>query len=194
MAFSTRTRFPRALALVLTFLALPRAAHAGDETDVEARYRKAVAESQAGRSVDAARRFDEVLGGLTEEHPLRALALYGSARSHEKVDGAESACRALVRYRAYLKHPDSEPEKRTRAEAALGELLTPCYEWVAGASAAIPVAASGVGAADGPPLVGAEPAAGEGDEKRFTRNRVIGSVVFAALVGVLLVAAASSAD
>ena len=126
----------RALLLLAGLAVLPPApaAAAGEDT-TDVLYERAVSASQEGRHDAAATLFDEVLGQMAPNHPLRALAFYGAARANQRVGTADAACKAAERYKTFIGLPDAEPEKREKAAKSLGDLLAKCASKTADARA-----------------------------------------------------------
>lgn len=141
--------------LLLTGLAVatPAPAAAAGEDTTDLLYERAVAASQEGRHDAAATLFDEVLGQMAPNHPLRALALYGAARANQRVGTADAACKAAERYKTFIGLPDAEPEKREKAAKSLGDLLAKCASKDAVAPAPASAAASTPAAAPAPASV-----------------------------------------
>jgi hypothetical protein len=130
---------------------VPATAAGEDTTDVL--YERAVSASQEGRHDAAATLFDEVLGQMAPNHPLRALALYGAARANQRVGTADAACKAVERYKTFIGLPDAEPEKREKAAKSLGDLLAKCASKDAVVPAPASAAASTPAAAPAPASV-----------------------------------------
>lgn len=107
-------------------LGFASSASAAGEDSTDILYERAVSASQQGRHEAAATLFDEVLGHLDPSHPLRALAVYGSARANQRIGTPETACKAAERYQTFIGLPDAEPEKREKAAKGLPELLAIC--------------------------------------------------------------------
>lgn len=93
---------------------------------LEYRYESAVAAAQAGQYAISSEMFDDLLRRLPKEHPLRPLALYGAARSYEKLGTHEGDCEAFNRFRKLLGRTDVEADKRTVAERAVARLEAAC--------------------------------------------------------------------
>ena len=132
-------------AVVALQFAIPTAARAAGAESVETLYERAVSTAQEGRFSAAAALFDEVVAKLPPGHALRALALYGAARSNQRVGTPEAACVAVERYKLFIGLPDAEPEKRAKAANGLGDLIAKCNEKAAtpngAASASLPAPA-----------------------------------------------------
>lgn len=121
------TTRPRRNALLFAVLALCGPAAAGATEDpVETTYEAAVAAAQAGESEKAAALFEDTLAQMPTEHPLRTLALYGSARAHERIGIPRPACAAVERFTQFIGRADAEAEKRERASNALPGLIALC--------------------------------------------------------------------
>jgi hypothetical protein len=123
------TTRPDRTALLLATLTLggPAAASATEDPG-EATYEAAVAAAQAGESERAAALFEDALGQMPTEHPLRTLALYGSARAHERIGAPRPACAAVERFTQFIGRADAEAEKRVRASNALPGLISLCSQ------------------------------------------------------------------
>jgi len=134
-------------ALAFALSLAPALASAASEDRVELLYERAVTASQEGRTEDAAALFDEALAQLPEGHSLRSLALYGAARTQQRLATSASACAAVKHYQAFIGRADAEAEKRTKVAAALPPLIVQCQT---GTTAAPPV---------GPPQVAQFPPA-----------------------------------
>ena len=128
-------------AVVALQIAIPTAARAAGAESVETLYERAVSTAQAGRFWAAAALFDEVVAKLPPGHALRALALYGAARSNQRVGTPDAACVAVERYKVFIGLPDAEAEKREKAANGLGDLIAKCNEKRPRALAAAPVPA-----------------------------------------------------
>ena len=126
--------------LLLAGLAVwrPAPASAAGEDTTDVLYERAGSASQEGRHEAAATLFEEVLGQMAPNHPLRALALYGAARANQRLGTPEAACKAAERFKTFIGLPDAEPEKREKAAKGLGDLLAKC----ASKDAVAPVPAS----------------------------------------------------
>ena len=144
----------RALLLLAGLAVLPPApaAAAGEDT-TDVLYERAVSASQEGRHDAAATLFDEVLGQMAPNHPLRALAFYGAARANQRVGTADAACKAAERYKTFIGLPDAEPEKREKAAKSLGDLLAKCASKDAVAPAPASAAVSSPAVAQAPASV-----------------------------------------
>lgn len=92
----------------------------------EAEYERAVQLSQSSEPALALAEFEHALDRLSPEHALRTLALYGAGRAAERLDTAESACRAVRFYQDFVARPDAEAEKRKRASEHLPALAVRC--------------------------------------------------------------------
>lgn len=123
------TTRPRRNALLFAVLTLcgPTVASASEDP-VETTYEAAVAAAQAGESEKAAALFEDTLSQMPTEHPLRTLALYGSARAHERIGAPRPACAAVDRFTQFIGRADAEAEKRERASNALPGLIALCNQ------------------------------------------------------------------
>lgn len=140
-----------ALALPVAPVSVPAQAVADDAAEPE--YERAVSALQSGRAAPAAQLFDELLAKMPEKHPLRTLALYGSARAHQKAGTPEAACHAVERYKAFIGRPDAEPVKREKAANGLADLIALCQTKTAAGVVApvtpvLPVAVAPVAASE----------------------------------------------
>ncbi len=121
---------------------LPIAANATNDETVEMLYDRAIAAAQEGRNEAAAVLFDEVVKQALPAHPLLVLALYGAARSNERVGSREASCRAAERFKTFIGMPEAEAEKRERAAKVLGEMTLKCAAQAPEANPAEPEAPS----------------------------------------------------